>query len=291
MTEIKVESVIKLIRLAATDLPEDVETALKNAADKEENPPAQFALRNILKNVSLAREKSISMCQDTGTPIFYIDHPIGLSQIEIRSVVEAGLKEATKKGYLRPNAVNSITGENSGNNIGGAYYPLLHFNQWNKKDIEITLLLKGGGSENVGAQYSLPDMKLNAGRDLDGVQRVVLDAVQNAQGKGCPPSIVGVGIGGDRAVSYLISKQALLRRLDESNPDPMLDDLETSLLEKINRLGIGPMGFGGRTTALGVKVEAAYRLPASYFVSISMMCWACRRWRLTIKDGVEVFSS
>ena len=289
MDEIK--AFIELIRLAATDLPKDVEDALRKAARDEESSAAKFVLNSLLKNVAMARQQQTPMCQDTGTPIFYVEHPAGISHFELRQSIHKALSEATQRGYLRPNAVNAMTGENSGNNIGGEYFPLIHATEWEQSYLSVTLMLKGGGSENVGAQYSLPDRSLNAGRDLDGVRRVVLDAVQKAQGKGCPPGIVGVGIGGDRATSYMISKQALLRRLDEPNPDADLDVFEQTLLGQINELGIGPMGFGGKTTVLGVKVNAGYRLPASYFVSISSMCWACRRWRMTIKDGVVEYMS
>jgi len=285
------ESLLELIRRAATDLPQDVEAALCKAAKLEDQPAARFALDSIIKNIALARQMDTPMCQDTGTPIFYIDHPSGLSTLHMRRTIHNALREATSRGHLRPNAVHAISGENSGNNIGGDHFPLIHFSEWDQPHTSIALMLKGGGSENVSAQYSLPDRTQGAGRDLDGVRRVVLDAVQKAQGKGCPPGIVGVGIGGDRATSYLIAKKALLRRLDEPHPDSQLNELEKVLLAQINELGIGPMGFGGKTTVLGVKVDAAYRLPASYFVSISTMCWACRRWRMTVIDGEVSYTS
>lgn len=285
------ESLLELIRRAATDLPQDVEDALRKAAKLEDQPAARFALESIIKNIALARQMDTPMCQDTGTPIFYIDHPYGSSTLQMRETIHAALREATRRGYLRPNAVHAISGENNGDNIGGDHFPLIHFKEWDQPQLSIALMLKGGGSENVGAQYSLPDRMLGAGRDLEGVRRVVLDAVHKAQGKGCPPGIVGVGIGGDRATSYLIAKKALLRSLDEANPDPQLDEFERKLGAQINELGIGPMGFGGKTTVLGVKVDAGYRLPASYFVSISTMCWACRRWRMTVRDGEVSYAS
>jgi fumarate hydratase class I len=146
-------------------------------------------------------------------------------------------------------------------------------------------MLKGGGCENVGAQYSLPNSQLGAGRDLAGVRKAVLDAVHKAQGKGCAPGILGVAIGGDRGSSYYASKETLFRQLDDPSPDEQLAALEIRLTEEANQLGIGPMGFGGQTTALGTKITSLNRLPASYFVSVSYMCWAYRRRRMILRDG------
>jgi len=153
--------------------------------------------------------------------------------------------------------------------------------------LTIDLMLKGGGCENVGRQYSLPETNLNAGRDLKGVRKVVLDAVHQAQGQGCSPGFLGVAIGGDRSSSYLVSKEALLRSPGDTNPNPELQALEEQITQDANELGIGPMGFGGKSTVLGTKIKAAYRLPASYFVTISYMCWAYRHRTMTIK-GNEV---
>jgi fumarate hydratase class I len=151
------------------------------------------------------------------------------------------------------------------------------------------LMLKGGGCENVGAQYSLPNTKLGADRNLAGIKKVILDAVYQAQGQGCAPGILGIGIGGDRETSYMISKKQFFRKLDDKNPNPDLAALEEEILEKANQLGIGPMGFGGKTTLLGVKADWAHRLPASFFVSVSYMCWAERRRTMKFYDGrVEI---
>jgi fumarate hydratase class I len=149
-------------------------------------------------------------------------------------------------------------------------------------------VLKGGGCENVGAQYSLPNEKLKANRDLDGCRKVILDAVLQAQGKGCGPGILGICIGGDRATGYEHSKQQFLRKLDDENENPELNRLEQDILQTANKLGIGPMGFGGKTTLLGAKVGVLNRLPASYFVSVSYMCWAYRRQGVTLKPGGEI---
>ena len=153
----------------------------------------------------------------------------------------------------------------------------MHFHQHNSENIIVKLVLKGGGCENVGAQYSLPYEKLKASRDLNGCRKVILDAVLQAQGKGCGPGVLGVCIGGDRATGYEYSKRQLLRKLDDRNPDSRLDALEQDILNTANELGIGPMGFGGKTTLLGVKICAINRVPASFFVSVSYMCWAFRR--------------
>ncbi|MBO9371018.1 MAG: fumarate hydratase, partial [Chloroflexi bacterium] len=190
----------------------------------------------------------------------------------------------------RQNAVDSLTGHNTGNNLGIGF-PVFHFEEGAPDDpLEVALLLKGGGSENVSIQYSLPYEPLKAGRDLEGVRRVVLDAVHRAQGEGCAPGILGVCIGGDRGTGYTHAKMQLLRPLDDVNPVPELAALEERLLGECNELGVGPMGFGGKTTVLGVKIGAAHRLPASFFVTVAYMCWACRRARMEVKDGTVVYS-
>lgn len=280
------ESILELLRLAATDLPPDVEASLRQAVEKEAPGSAgRGALETILTNVELARKNSTPICQDTGTPIFYVYHPEGWSTRKVRAQIEAAVAEATARAYLRPNSVNALSGKNTGNNLGDEYFPTVHFEEVEGESLTIELMLKGGGCENVGAQYSLPNSALGAGRDLAGVRKVVLDAAYNAQGKGCAPGILGVAIGGDRGSSYYASKEVLFRRMDEANPDPELAQLEERLTEEANQLGIGPMGFGGETTVLGTKITGLHRLPASYFVSVSYMCWACRRRKMTVRDG------
>jgi len=271
------ESLIELIRRTSAELPDDVNAALVRSLEQEKKGTiAESALKIIERNIELAKRKSQPICQDTGSVIFYVDCPVGFDQIECEATAREAVKEATRKGYLRQNSVDSITGKNDGTNLGpGA--PTVHFHQHRESTVEIRLILKGGGCENVGAQYSLPAESLHANRDLDGCRRVILDAVLQAQGKGCGPGILGICIGGDRAVGYEFSKQQFLRKLDDRNPDPKLDALEQDILKTANELGIGPMGFGGKTTLLGVKICAANRVPASYFVSISYMCWAYRR--------------
>ena len=281
---------LELIRLASTDLPADVEMALREAIKNEEPGSAAYgALETILKNVELARANSTPICQDTGTPIFYVSYPEGWSTRKLRSQIEAAVVEATRLAYLRPNSVDSLTGKNTQNNLGDAYFPTVHFNEIEGKTLIVDLMLKGGGCENVGTQYSLPYSKLDAGRDLAGVRKVALDAVYKAQGKGCAPGILGVAIGGDRGSSYLASKEVLFRKLDDSNQSPELDQMEKNLTQEANQLEIGPMGFGGKTTVLGTKITHLHRLPASYFVTVSYMCWAYRRRRMTWTNGKVQF--
>lgn len=254
-----------------------MERALRKArGDEEPGSAAEGALDTILKNVEMSRAKSTPICQDTGTPIFTIHYPLGVSTRKLADQIRQACAIATEKGYLRPNAVDSLTGKNSGNNTG-IDFPTMHFEEWDGEELKVDLILKGGGCENVSTQYELPNDELGAGRDLEGVRRVVLDAVHKAQGLGCAPGVLGIAVGGDRGTSYNKSKQLLLRPVDDTNEDTKLAELEDRLLEEGNQLGIGPMGFGGKTTLLGVKVGSLHRLPASYFVSVAYMCWANRR--------------
>lgn len=285
------EKILELVRLTSSDLPPDVEHALRQAVEKEEpGSAARGALETIIKNVELSRANSTPICQDTGTPIFYVRHPEGWSTRKLRAQIESAVEQATQRAYLRPNSVDSLTGKNTGNNLGDSHFPTIHFEEVEGDTLTIELMLKGGGCENVGAQYSLPNSALGAGRDLAGVRKVVLDAVHKAQGRGCAPGILGVAIGGDRGSSYYGSKEVLFNQLDGANPNPELAALEERLTGEANQLGIGPMGFGGNTTVLGTKIASLNRLPASYFVSVSYMCWAYRRRRMSLKDGVVSYS-
>lgn len=279
-------SLLELIRRTSAEIPDDVQRAILTALEKEKrNTIAEDALKIIQKNIELAKQKSQPICQDTGSVLFYVDCPPGFDQIGFAETAREAVTLATRKGYLRQNSVDSITGKNDGTNVGpGA--PTFHFHQHRAPEVEVRLILKGGGCENVGAQYSLPSEKLHAERDLDGCRKVILDAVLQAQGKGCGPGVLGVCIGGDRATGYEFSKTQFLRLLDDRNPLPELDRLEQDILNTANELGIGPMGFGGKTTLLGVKIGAANRVPASFFVSVSYMCWAFRRMGVTLAaDG------
>jgi fumarate hydratase class I len=281
------QEILEFVRFTSTNLPPDVEAKLRASLTQEEpGSAAAGALETMIQNVEMAREKSTPICQDTGTPIFYVRYPEGWSTRKLRKQIQDAVVEATKRSYLRPNSVDAITGKNTGDNTGDEHYPTIHFEEIDEdQPLVIELMLKGGGCENVGAQYKLPDNKLGAGRDLEGVRKVVLDAVHQAQGRGCSPGALGVSIGGDRGSSYMASKEVLFRKLEDTNPDPQLAELEERITKEANQLGIGPMGFGGKTTVLGTKIKGLHRLPASYFVSVSYMCWAFRRRIMVYQDG------
>jgi len=282
--------ILELIRRTSSDLPPDVEKQLHTAVEKETpGSAARGAFETILKNVELSRKNSSPICQDTGTPIFYVKHPEGWSTLKLKQQIRAALAEATRKSYMRPNAVDAVYDRNSGNNLGGDDFPYIHFDEVEGDELTIELMLKGGGCENVGTQYSLPDNRLGAGRDLAGVRKAVLDAVQKAQGQGCAPGILGVSIGGDRGSGYVKSKEVLLDKIGTRNPDPKLAELEERLTGEANQLGIGPMGFGGKTTVIDTKITGLSRLPASYFVTISYMCWAYRRRKMTVRGDEIIY--
>lgn len=271
------DAVVELIRKTSTQLSADVVAAMEAGRDSEDNnSAARSVLDYMLKNAQAAEDNSTPICQDTGTNIYFITIPEGLSLRKIESAISEATRIATGKAYLRPNAVDPVTGKNTGDNTG-IMAPYYHYEEWDEPTIKVELALKGGGCENVSDQYKLPDGGLKAGRDLDGVYKCIIDAINKAQGLGCAPGVVGVGIGGDRASGMVIAKKQLFRQLDDINPDAELQKLEDRLYKDLNKLGIGPMGFGGNTTVLAAKVGTAHRLPASFFVSIAYMCWADRR--------------
>src|SRR5664279_1762618 len=282
------DSLVELIRRTSAEIPDDVhKVILASLENEKQGSLAANALKIVDQNIALAKTKSQPICQDTGSILFFVDCPVGYDQSTFAETAREAVTLATKKGFLRQNSVDSLTGKNDGTNVGpGA--PTFHFHQHRSPEISVKLALKGGGCENVGAQYSLPIEKLHANRDLDGCRKVILDAVLQAQGRGCGPGILGVCIGGDRATSYEMSKTQFLRLIPDRNPIPELDALEQDILKTANELGIGPMGFGGKTTLLGVKICTANRLPASYFVSISYMCWAYRRQGVTLGANGEI---
>ena len=289
MSEKLVQQLHALIRSASTELPSDVEAALRAAQAKElPGGTSANAFGAILDNVEMARRNVTPICQDTGSMIFYVYHPVGLDTIAFRKAIEQAAEKATKDVLLRPNAVNPLTGRNTGTNVG-LNAPYVTFKAWEKAEVRVKLMLKGGGSENVGTQYKLPDSALGAGRDLKGIRKCVLDAVFKAQGMGCAPGVIGIGIGGDRSTSYLLSKEQFFRRLGSVNEDPALVEFEQELHADLNRLGIGPMGFGGKTTVLGVFAAWQHRHPATFYVAISYMCWACRRKEMTLLNGEATY--
>jgi len=275
------KSMLDLIVRTSTDLPPDVRRAIKAAMEKE-TPGSQsmLALEMIALNTDMACDGEAPICQDTGMPTFEIKTPIGANQLVMEKGIRDAIAEATKQGKLRPNSVNSITGKNSGDNLGDGT-PVIHFHQWeNEREIEVRLLLKGGGCENKNIQYSLPVVLEGLGRadrNLEGVRKCILHAVWQAQGHGCSIGAIGVAVGGDRTNGYAMAKMQLFRTLDDVNPNPELAKLESDILRNANTLGIGTMGFGGQSTLIGCKIGAYHRLPACYFVSVAYDCWAFRR--------------
>jgi fumarate hydratase class I len=284
VTEIVMEflagSLLELITQTSTNLPPDVRAAMSLAASIE-TPATQSAqaFNIILSNIDMAVDDTGPVCQDTGMPTFVIHTPVGFNQIRLGEAIREAIAEATRLGKLRPNSVDSITGKNSGNNLGEET-PVLHFEQWEEDEIEIRLLLKGGGCENMNIQYSVPCDLAHLGRadrNLEGVRKCILHAVWQAQGQGCAPGAIGVCIGSDRAHGYELAKGQLFRTLDDVNPNPVLAKLESEIMEEANKLGVGAMGFGGKASLIGCKIAAANRLPASFFVSVAYDCWAFRR--------------
>ena len=288
------DSMVELITKTSTDLPPDVRAAMASALATEDRATrAGQALTIIAQNIDQAESCEGPICQDTGMPTFEVHVPIGANQIWMRQQIRDAVAEATRRGKLRPNSVDSITGENSGNNLGPGT-PIIHFDQWERPEIEVKLILKGGGCENTNAQYALPaelDHLGRADRSLEGVRKCILHAVWKAQGKGCSPGAVGVCVGGDRTSGYLHAKEQLFRTLDDVNPDERLAKLEASIMEEANRLAVGPMGFSGKTSLIGCKIGALNRLPASFFVSIAYDCWAFRRLGVMLNASTGAIQS
>ena len=272
-----VDRLAELIRETSSSLPEDVELALRRALRREaKGSSSAMVLKTILDNVKLARENATPLCQDTGTLTFFVDS--SLRRKVTPEKIKSAVALATEKGWLRKNTIDSVSGRSYDDNCADGA-PVIHYVECGKgeRSGSVTLIMKGGGSENMSRQYSLPDSELGAGRDLAGVRKCILDAVVKAQGYGCAPGILGVCIGGDRATGYEVAKEQLLRSLDDKAEDKSLSALESKILAEANSLGIGPMGLGGKTTLLGLKIAARPRVPASFFVTIAYMCWALRR--------------
>ena len=268
-----IDRLVELVKETSSSLPDDVLSALRTAMRREgAGSSAGVVLKTILDNCALARRKGVPLCQDTGTLVFFVNESL------LRRVTPALLGRAvavaTERGYLRKNTIDSVTGRSFDDNCAEGV-PAVHY----CGRPGVTLIMKGGGSENMSRQYSRPDAALGAGRDMEGVRRCLIDAVARAQGYGCAPGVLGVCIGGDRAAGFEVAKEQLLRPLDRSGEsgDPALRALERRVLKEANTLGIGPMGLGGRTTLLGVRVASRPRVPASFFVTVAYMCWAVRR--------------
>jgi fumarate hydratase class I len=272
-------NILELIRRTSAFLPPDVEAVINLQRKLEASgSKADFALELVAQNIGLAKARSLPICQDTGTIGFYFETPKGADQLELEELCCEAVKEATAKGYLRQNSVDSVSGVNTGDNLGPGS-PVFHWEQTRDSNIHVRLILKGGGCENMSAQYSLPAeiQGKRVDRNLEGVRACILDAIWKAQGKGCGPGFIGVAIGGDRASGYDFAKRQLLRNVEDVSPDPALADLESRIMKEANTLDIGPMGFSGKLTIGGCKVGKLNRLPASFFVSVAYMCWAYRR--------------
>ena len=284
------QNILELIRRTSAFLPPDVENVISLQRKLESSgSKAEFALELVAQNIGLAKARSLPICQDTGTITFYFETPRGVDQVELEDICREAVKEATMKGYLRQNSVDSVDGINTGDNLGPGS-PVFHWEQTRESNIHVRLILKGGGCENMSGQYSLPmDIQgKRVDRNLEGVRACILDAVWKAQGKGCGPGFIGVAIGGDRASGYEFAKRQLLRTVDDTNPDPALAGLEARIMQEANTLDIGPMGFSGKFTIGCCKIGKLNRLPASFFVSVAYMCWAYRRRGVVLDTNGDV---
>jgi len=263
---------VKLLQLAVTELPQDVKDALQRAYREEKSEAGRTQLKAILDNIGLAEKTRTPMCQDTGVIIFYVKAGAQLKNLDkIEEALRRATRRATKEIPLRPNAINPFTQKNSGDNTG-RFFPFINWEITTGDGLELTVLPKGGGSENVCALGML-----RPGEGIRGLKRFVVDTVIKAGAKPCPPNILGVAVGGGADIAMKLAKKALLRPLDKTNPDPELARLERELYEAVNMTGIGPMGLGGSFTVLGVNLDYAHRHPASYPVAVAVQCWAARR--------------
>lgn len=263
---------VNLLRLAVTELPKDVKEALQKAYQEETSEAGKTQLKAILDNVALAERTRTPMCQDTGTIIFYIKAGAEVKNLDkIENALRNATKRATNEVPLRPNAVDPFKQKNTGNNTG-RNIPYINWEIVPGNTLEITVLPKGGGSENVCVTGMLVP-----GEGIKGLKKFVIDSVIKAGSKPCPPNILGVAIGGGTDISIKLAKKALLRPLNHPNSDPEIAKLEKELLEAANQTGIGPMGLGGKFTVLGVNIDYAARHPASYPAAVAFNCWAARR--------------
>jgi len=273
-----------LIKQAVIYLPEDVKRALRKAYAEETSETGKTQLKVILENIELAEKYQVPVCQDTGTITFYVKAGSKVKDLDgAEAALVAATRKATKEIPLRPNAVDPFTQKNSGDNTG-RFVPYLHWEIVQGDSLELTVMLKGGGSENVSASGMLVP-----GEGVKGLKKFVVDAVIKAGAQPCPPTILGVAVGGGADAAMELAKKALLRPLGEANADRMLAKIEQETLEAANMTGIGPMGLGGKTTVLDVHVDYAHRHPASFPVAVAFNCWAARRAsaRLSADGTVE----
>lgn len=273
------------IKTAVTTLPEPTLAALKAAREKEEEG-AKVQLDAILEAVEIGQREEIPICQDTGTPTFYVqlgsDYPAIDQLSDIKKAIRQGVQLATEEVPIRPNTVHPISGKNPGDNTGRSI-PWINWDITDGSDLNVTYLPKGGGSTNM-SQLTM----MTPGKGLKGVKELVLKRIASMEGKPCPPTVVGIGLGGSASIAMSLAKKSLLRPVGEHHEDPEIADLEEELMERANNLGIGPMGVGGETTVLDVKIEYDYRHPASYPVGITPQCWANRRtsFRITPEGNI-----
>lgn len=271
-----IDAIVEMYRTAVTELPEDVVAALRRGHRSETQPRAKRVLDTMLKNIDMADNEKRPLCQDTGIPLLYVQYQRKkYAQLELKRIIKDATTLATKTVPMRANAYDIVRGKVIGN------YPVIYFKETEDQS-QIQLLLKGGGSENVSRVYQLPDRTIQAERDFEGIEKCIVDAVVKAQGRGCPPYIIGAAVCGNMEEASYRAKNRHLLTLTEHNPIPKLATMERRLLKKINALGIGPMGVGGKTTALGVKFTARYVHPASWFVGVSVGCWSMRRATLRL---------
>jgi fumarate hydratase subunit alpha len=272
-TEAVVEDVaVELLRLAATKLPQDVKEALKKAYREEESETGKTQLGAILNNIKLAEKIGVPICQDTGTIIFYVKVGAKVKRIDkIEEALRRATGRATEEVPLRPNAIDPFTQKNTGNNLG-RLIPHVNWEIVPGDSLEITAFPKGGGSENASTLNILEPSE-----GVKGMKKFVIDTIIKAGGKPCPPTIVGVGVGGGADIAMKLAKAALLKPVGELNPDSNIAEIEKELYEAANMTGIGPMGLGGKFTVLDVKIEWAHRHPSSYPVAVAFQCWAARR--------------
>ena len=279
--------IITLLRLAATELPQDVVLGLMDALKKEENPRAKNQLENILENISLAKQRSIPICQDTGTQIFYITIGTKFPLLDnLPQILQDAVRRGTNEIPLRPNTVNPLLKTNPGDNTGLSL-PWIHWNVVKGNDLELTVFPKGGGSENM-CKLGM----LNPSQGMNGMKKFVIDSIIDAGAKPCPPTIIGIGIGGGADICMNIAKKQLLRPIGQRHPNQKIAEMEIELLNAINETGIGPMGLGGITTSLDVHIDVTMRHPASFPVGLAVQCWAARRASAIINgDGKVKFTT
>lgn len=278
--------VFDLVKQAVVYLPDDVKSALLMASAEETSEAGKTQLKTILENIALAEKNETPICQDTGTLIFYVKAGADFEGLDcVEEALVSATRKATSEVPLRPNAVNPFTQKNSGDNTGKGI-PQIHWELVSGNSLELTVLTKGGGSENVTVLGML-----NPSEGLKGLKRFVVDVVIQAGAQPCPPTILGVGVGGGADTAVSLAKKSLLKPIDEANDDPEIACLEREILEAANMTGIGPMGLGGKTTVLGVHVDYAFRHPASFPVAVAFNCWAARRASAVIHaDGSVEYS-